>query len=71
MPMAISLVDEFGTPGDKSASLTSGNSEKKHSWTGKDIYNVYFTPHETKSNINICRVCSREFDAHESRDSLS
>ena len=70
MSMAISLVDEFGTPGGKSLS-SSRNSEKKHSWTGKDIYNVYFTPHETKSNINICRVCSREFDAHESRDSLS
>ena len=46
MSIAISLVDKFGTFGGKLASSTSENSGKNLSWTGKDVYNVYFTPHE-------------------------
>ena len=51
--MSISLVDEFGTPGGKSAS-PSGNSEKKHSWTGKDIYNVFL--HLTRQRVTYISV---------------
>ena len=61
MSMPISLVDEFGTPGGESTYSTSGNSEKKSIHGREKMFTIcIFTPHETKSNIHICRVCSRE-----------
>jgi len=40
----MSLSEEFCTPTGKVLSL---DAEKKHPWSGRDVYNAYFTAHET------------------------
>jgi len=59
--------DSFTTPTASllcSVSSKSNSSDKeerkKYPWTGPDVYQAFFRPHETKPNVHVCRVCTHE-----------
>ena len=55
-------IEAFTPPKSLICSVSSAliSSDKKYPWTGADVYKAYFTKHETKTNVHVCRVCNRE-----------
>jgi len=55
-------IEAFTTPKSLICSVSSTliSSDKKYPWTGADVYKAYFSKHETKANVHVCRVCNHE-----------